>query len=145
MLLSPRMLLKCVCGEGPLLGHERQMLVWVAVWIIVQALHTPVFPSKGNIVEAADRECSLGVGGADEALFYTVSRVSNCCCCDKLGLVEVLDEPFHLIKIHFSINSSLNHLVLNKRFTTASSSLTSLNGGSFRQYMPSTLVSALKL
>ena len=53
--------------------------------------------------------------------------------------------PFHRIKIHFSINSSLNHSLLHRFLIIVFSSFRWQNGGNFRQYTASVLASALKV
>lgn len=62
---------KLICRKRPLLRHKRQMLVRGAVRIIIQALDMPVRAPERNVVEAADGEGGLGVGGCNEAFFYS--------------------------------------------------------------------------
>ena len=46
------------------------MLIWIAVGVVIQAFYVAVFSPERDVVEAADCEGGLGVGGGDEAFLW---------------------------------------------------------------------------
>ena len=46
------------------------MLIWIAVGVVIQAFYVAIFSSERDVVEAADCEGGLGVGGGDEAFLW---------------------------------------------------------------------------